>query len=108
MVVWGGLAGAVSIASGWAAGMALFDSDEGALLSAAALESFAIPYAVHHANGSRGELFLSLVTSYGVLTAAGAAFVAAGRGTESSVRAAFVVVPLTQLIASVLIEDRKR
>jgi hypothetical protein len=107
MALWGGMAGVGAIAAGWAGGMALTDSWEGAVFSAAILESFAIPYAVHVANGSRGELSLSLVAGYGVLVAAGGVLMLMGQnGSDTDLHVAAVAVPLTQLITSIVLEKR--
>jgi hypothetical protein len=109
MALRGGAAGAVAIAAGWAGGMAMFDSYEAAVLTAAVFGTFAIPIAVHVANDSRGELPLVLAASQGVLVVAGAVLLVAGRRwNESSVNVAYVVVPVSQLVASILMERAGR
>jgi hypothetical protein len=107
MALRGGAAGAVAIAAGWAGGMAMFDSYEAAVLTAAVFGTFAIPIAVHVANDSRGELPFTVAASVGALVTAGAVYLLAAR-LDDSLGAAWLVVPVTQLAASIWTERAAR
>jgi hypothetical protein len=95
----GGLAaGVAGMGIGWFAGRQLLDSYEGAFLTAASLTSLAVPLGVYEGNGGSGELPLAIAASFGIglvgVIAVGSMW------TDTALATGAVVVPLTQLLAS--------
>ena len=70
-------------------------------LAFAALESWAVPFAVHHANGFRGDRFGAEMASYGI-GLAGLLYVGS-QGTETAVWTGAIVFPLAQIATSIWI-----